>query len=448
MRGRGLALSLVVALVWGCAADGETPAASQPAAQSAPIPSPASGTKADEQTEPPADADAPDPAPAEPLDPTIEAVFARMRPKWDQVLDDPARYRLQLLLTEVQEQPEGAERLTEHAFRVDAEYVYPASAIKTFATITALHTLEELRSTHGRRLGLDSPLAYCSGRTEHCTRSEDESNLDSGLITLGHEIRKMQLVSNNTAFNRLVQFTGMDEMHGILKEMGFEEVRVFHPLWVSSARSEEGLSPAVTITPTRGKKISIPLRERTQMPPKVELPEMMIGVAHLDDDKQRVDEPMDFSVKNWVGLRDFHRLTKAIVLPEHPDTPKLDLDASHLRFLRQAMSEDPLKSENPAYDDEKKSELRFKTMLEGMLRVVPRERITYVNKAGRAYGFHLENAYLRERKSKKAFFITVVLYVNENGVLNDDKYQYDEISRPFLKDLGEALAREFFVSGK
>jgi hypothetical protein len=116
--------------------------------------------------------------------------------------------------------------------------------------------------------------------------------------------------------------------------------------------------------------------------------------------------------------------------------------------LRKAMSEDPLKSENPAYEDEKKSELRYKTMLEGVIRVVPRERVTYVNKAGRAYGFHLENAYLRERKSKRAFFVTVVLYVNDNGVLNDDKYQYDEISRPFLKDLGEALAEEFFVVRK
>jgi hypothetical protein len=366
--------------------------------------------------------------------------------RWDKVLDDPERYRLQLLLTTV-ERSEGEHppRLVEHAFRVDAEYVYPASAIKTFATVAALHQLEELQSKHGRRIGLDSPLTLCSGRSTRCARSEDESNLEGGLITLGHEIRKMQLVSNNTAFNRLVQFAGMDQLHAVLSAMGFDEVRVFHPLWVSKARGDEGLSPALVITPTRGKKVRIPLRERQAMPAVVELPRMQIGKAYLDDDKVLVEEAMDFTPKNWVGLRDFHLLTQAIVLPEHPGLPHLDLEKRHLRFLRRAMREDPLRSTNPVYTDEHKSELRYKTMLEGVLRKHSREHITYLNKAGRAYGFHLENAYLSDRKSKQAFFITVVLYVNDNGVLNDDLYQYDQISRPFLKDLGAALAAELFV---
>ena len=48
------------------------------------------------------------------------------------LMEDPARYRLQVLVTVIA--PKGAEgpRTSEHGYRVDVEYVYPASAIKTF----------------------------------------------------------------------------------------------------------------------------------------------------------------------------------------------------------------------------------------------------------------------------------------------------------------------------
>ena len=35
--------------------------------------------------------------------------------------------------------------------------------------------------------------------------------------------------------------------------------------------------------------------------------------------------------------------------------------------------------------------------------------------------------------------LSAVLYVNADGVLNDDKYEYDSIGFPFLRDLGRRV---------
>lgn len=387
-------------------------------------------------------------------DPFVDGVLDDLRSRWARVLDDPARFRFQFLITEIVEREDAgrdadappAPALVEHSYREDAEYVYPASAIKTFASVAALRKLQRLEADHKRRVNLDTPLAFCRGESTRCRTTDDETNLEGGVITLGHEIRKMQLVSNNTAFNRLMQFVGFDEFHDHMRAMGFTRTFVRHPLWVARPEADPTYTARVELRPARGKAVVIAGRAATQSLPPTKLPGQMVGRAYLDEaqGKARVDAPMDFAAKNFAALRDFHRLTLGIVLPGDPRVPDLGLDARKLKFLRRAMTQDPLESKNPVYTDEKKSALRYKPMLEGVLRVRKPSRIEYVSKAGRAYGFHLENAYIRDRTSGRAFVVTVAIYVNDNGVLNDDLYQYDGVSRPLLKDLGEVLARRVF----
>lgn len=37
------------------------------------------------------------------------------------------------------------------------------------------------------------------------------------------------------------------------------------------------------------------------------------------------------------------------------------------------------------------------------------------------------------------FLLAATLYINADGVLNDDKYEYDTIGFPFLRDLGRRV---------
>jgi hypothetical protein len=37
------------------------------------------------------------------------------------------------------------------------------------------------------------------------------------------------------------------------------------------------------------------------------------------------------------------------------------------------------------------------------------------------------------------FFVSAIVYVNEDQILNDDKYETDEVGLPFFAELGEYL---------
>jgi hypothetical protein len=39
--------------------------------------------------------------------------------------------------------------------------------------------------------------------------------------------------------------------------------------------------------------------------------------------------------------------------------------------------------------------------------------------------------------------VTVTIYTNADGILNDDQYEYATVAEPFLADLGEWVARRW-----
>ena len=60
-------------------------------------------------------------------------------------------------------------------------------------------------------------------------------------------------------------------------------------------------------------------------------------------------------------------------------------------------------------------------------------------KVGMAYGFLIDNAYIIDTDNNIEFFLTASVYSNNNETLNDDRYEYDEITLPFMAELGTQI---------
>lgn len=349
-------------------------------------------------------------------------------------LSDPEEFRIQIVVTTF-------DPLAEYRYRADAEYVFPASSIKTFAAVAALLALQELQE-QGHPVDLHTPLRWC--RRDRCDVQHDRSNLAGGTITLGHEIRKMQLVSDNYAFNRLYDFVGHRELNETVWALGFPDVRIKHRMYGRLDERSRRTTPRIEMHPPGADPVVIPRRvsDLPLSPHPIEGVE--VGRKHYDHRMRLHDGPLDFGNKNHSAVTDLHRLTLALNRPDVPGIPQLPLSDEHRAFLLQAMSEDPLASTNPVYRN-KKEHLRYKLLIKGVMRVIPLERIRYVAKSGRAYGFHSDSAYIEDTATGRAIAVTTVVHANDDGIVGDDVYIYDELSRPFFKDLGEVLAREFLV---
>ncbi len=61
------------------------------------------------------------------------------------------------------------------------------------------------------------------------------------------------------------------------------------------------------------------------------------------------------------------------------------------------------------------------------------------NKAGDAYGYLIDNAYIIDFEHKIEFMLSAVIHANTDGIYNDGKYEYLTLGYPFMRNLGQLI---------
>ncbi|GAB4562881.1 MAG: hypothetical protein Tsb0020_11570 [Haliangiales bacterium] len=368
----------------------------------------------------------------------------RAQPERMAIALDPAQakaHRVQVLVSFVQNDGDDGPRLERHGFRVDAEYFYPASAIKLGAAVAALELVQSLAAA-GHRVKVDTPLIYHPLFDGEELDTDDSSNLRGGRITVRHLIRQTIIVSSNHAFNRLYELVGHQALNRSMRAAGLEHSYFLHRLsrWLSP---EENLRTPRVDFDTRAGTVTVPERTSELEIRHFGIPGLEVGASYIDSATDReIAAPMSFARKNRMTLVDLQDL---LVMVTRPDIklgrPGFQLTRRHRRLLMRALREYPSESKNPVFEGDEYRAERFKHLLPGLLRVVPEDELTIFSKAGKAYGFTIENAYVVPARGRRGFFLTTVIYTNPNQRLNDNDYTYDEVGDPFIHDLTELIAR-------
>jgi hypothetical protein len=382
------------------------------------------------------------PAPSIVADEPLRSLLARSS-ELPAMLERPEERRIQIVLGLLETGADGRPTLRQSSFRAGAEYFYPASSVKFFAAIAALEKLADMRRETGVPISRDTPLwLYPLFPGEPLVR-EDPSHLAAPTVTVGHEIRKLAVVSDNEAFNRLYELVGQDGLAASLARAGIPDARIVHRLDEFRSPEENRWYPRVDFL--GGVFVhAIPERRSEPLPPPSGDPPagLLVGDVFYRGD-ERVEGPLDFSGKNRIALTDLQRGLCKLVRPDADcgGGGSFALEPDDRAFLVEAMSMLPAECTDPRFDPAEHPVGEIKLILSGLQRIQSREKWRYVDKTGWAYGFSIENAYVEDTRTGAGFFLAAVLYTNADGVLNDDEYDYEAVADPFFADLGEVIAR-------
>jgi hypothetical protein len=326
-------------------------------------------------------------------------------------------------------------------YREDAEYLYPASAIKIVPAIAVLsHWSEGGAGTPP----LDAPLLFSDRQADdafgHTLRVGGYRPQ-----SLADHLEAMLVESSNGSFNALYELAGPVAQNEPFHRGGFPSIRVIHRLSGYNLPKELALYlPSVAWMRGGERVVWRPERSVASLPASsIRLPREEIGVGYLEANSGlRVEAPMSFAMKNGVTLADLQRLLVALFheLPE-TDTARLPALSTASASLMLSLMRGPLADKDGVSAESR--EARFKPMLPGLLALgIERSQIDYTNKAGRAYGFHLDNA--RIRIGDRVAYVTVGMLANSDGVFNDDRYDYDALSFPALRAVGAMVGSKLF----
>ncbi|WP_165903872.1 serine hydrolase [Hymenobacter gummosus] len=372
------------------------------------------------------------------------------------VLADPAAHRLQLIYTQIRRDAQGRPSFRSYTFRLrPREYFYPASTVKLPAAAAALEWLHfgtsmadivvrvgmappGQRYTVPRR---NTPLQIDSAYAGQ-TRVLADSTAPAGRPTIEHYIRKVLLVSDNDAFNRLYEYTGQRALNRLLRVHGYRRSRIIHRLSVGDAEpGSRYTNPFRFSIDSAGtaKTLRQPPRYNSGPLPRLRAGHYRVGRAYLQGGR-RVEQSFDFSTKNNFPLREQQRVLQALLFPQAgARRQRFSLDSADYPFLRKYLSLPPRLSQYPRYDAKEYPDNYAKFLLVGGPPAALPEGVRIYNKIGQAYGFLIDNACIVDSLRGVEFMLSAVVYCNQDGVLNDDQYDYDTVGLPFLRRLGQLV---------
>jgi len=359
------------------------------------------------------------------------------------LLAQAKEHRLEIVLGTLEPAAGGGVRLVQDGFRLDAEYFYPASTVKLFGVVAALERLAELRRETGLAIDADTALVVHPLFDDDVLEDADPSNRKGGTITVGHLLRKILLVSDNAAFNTLYELVGQDRLAATLRRAGLERARVVHRLSELRSPDENRRFPRIDLVGD-GFVFTLPERTSAPLPPAPPVGGLRVGEGY-ETETGRVEQPMDFAAKNFVPLSELQRGLCMVVRPDADCGGRgFALSAADRARVVEAMTAWPRQSTNPAYDPAEYPDESCKYFLPGLERVLAKGRLRVANKCGDGYGFLTDNAWIVDAESGRGFFLAATLYANADGILNDDQYEYETVSKPFMADLAEAVARSLW----
>ncbi len=372
---------------------------------------------------------------AAPWDGSLESLLASQPGRFATVMQDPERHRVQIIYTRIDRDADNRPSFRSFRYRADAdEYFYPASTVKL---PTAALALEKLNTLGIAGLDRDTPMLTGTD-AEFQTEALVDPTSASGLPSVGHYVRKILLVSDNDAFNRLYEFLGQRPLNESLKARGFEHTRIIHRLEIAlDVAANQATNPVrfvtddVTVYEQAGQRSEVSFVGASPQP---------LGRAEIVDGV-RLERPKDFAEKNAYPLQDLHDTVQVLMFPDSmPAERRFALTDDDYRFLRRYMSMYPGESGIDAYADPAEyPEGYVKFLLYGGDEPRIPESIRIFNKVGDAYGFLTDAAYVVDFDNGIEFLLAATVYTNENQTFNDNDYEYDEIGLPFLRDLGQAI---------
>jgi hypothetical protein len=355
-------------------------------------------------------------------------------PLFDSVLSKREALNIQIIYTRIDRDKSGVPHFTDHFFGVDDQrYYYPASTVKLPIAILALQKLNELHIE-----GLNKFSTMITGADGHSqTPVQNDPTSPDGRPSIAQYIRKILLVSDNDAFNRLYEFLGQEYINNTLHQMGFKDVQIIHRLGISLSEADNRYTNPISFYDTAGQLLYQKPAELSRLEYAVR--NTKIGNGYLKDG-QLVNEPFDFSKKNRLPLTTLHQLLRAVIFPGSvPSEKRFNLTEEDYQFLRRYMGLTPGESGLAAYDSSEYFDTYVKFMFYGAEKNTLIPYIRELNKPGDAYGFLIDAGYIADFRNNIEFFASAVIYCNSDGILNDDKYDYATIGLPFMKNLGRTL---------
>jgi hypothetical protein len=311
-------------------------------------------------------------------------------------------------------------------------YFYPASTVKLPLILLSLEKLKQL-GIHG--LDKFTPMFHDSLYSGQESVTEDTTS-QTCLPSIAHYAKKILVVSDNDANNRLYEFMGQKASNEILRNKGYT-IRILHRLERSLTPDQNRHTEAVRFIKRDSLIYGQPMMTAYSIP----VDQVLLKVIVYFKNDTLIKKPFDFSYKNFYPLTEQQHLLQALLFPASVDSKKtFDITDKDRKFVLQYMSQLPTETYYPDYAKDTAYYPAYgKYLMFGNDKSSIPTNLRIFNKVGEAYGYLVDNAYIVDFENNIEFMLSAVIATNTDQIYNDNKYELETLGYPFMKNLGQLV---------
>jgi len=366
----------------------------------------------------------------------IKALLYSHPEQFQTLLSSPEQYKIQIFYTRIDRDSSNKIKLTTYSFQPDQYYYYPASLVKLPASLMSLEKINQLAIE-----GLSEYNQMWFDTTCSCSRIQKKGS--NGLYpAMADHLKRILLTSDNESYNHLYDWLGSEYLTDTLRRKGYKSAFIISRYDPECGGNEQLCTNGVVFTDSTGRRIfqsPAHVGVKTYAHPKGTV---RVGYAYLNAANKKVYQPKDFSRTNFITLEQMHQILIGMVLPETvPAAGRFRITEQQRSFLMHYMGMYPRESDIQEYQNPKIYFDGFKKYLlyGGQKNIPTQDSIRIYNIVGQAYGFSSDVAYIVDYKNKVEFFLSATIYTNQDGIINDGRYEYNSVAMPFFKNIGTLI---------
>jgi len=350
------------------------------------------------------------------------------------VLNNPGVYRYQIIYTEINRNKKNNPSFKNYYYNYDSlQYFNPASTVKMPLAFLSLEKINILKDAGVNKY---TAMRFDSGYSKQTVLYKD-STAKNGLPSIAQFIRKAFLVSDNDAYNRMYEFIGQETINRRLNNMGYPDLRITRRFMRMNADENRHTNPISFINEDGSTIYRQAMAFNTDSFDFSHINKM--GRSYLNAEDSLINGPIDFTTANNVTVYHLQQLLQSVLFPKSvPEKQQFYLPKDDYSFLYRYLSQYPSETSYPKYDTSTYYDSYVKFFFKEGGHNMP-DYVRVFNKVGWAYGCLTDVSYVVDFKNKIEFMLTATIYVNSDGVLNDNKYDYETIGWPFMYKLGQAI---------
>ncbi|RZK14585.1 MAG: hypothetical protein EOO56_24630, partial [Hymenobacter sp.] len=252
-------------------------------------------------------------------------------PALARVLSHPTTYQLQLIYTQIDRDAQNVPHFTQHTYHLNPrQYFNPASLVKLPVAILSLEKLHTLPIPINRSTIMSTGAAWRCQTSVPFAAPADSNRL----ATVGNYIKRMLLVSDNLAYNRLYEFLGQKPLNNRLQQLGYPGSRIVRRFAPCDTAANRHTNPIAFHTLTGDTLYKQPAQLNPHTPASP-LGPVFVGRAYKVGNTI-IHQPYNFTTANNLPLPDITAFLQIALFPEAiPATKRPQLTAIDYAFLRQ-----------------------------------------------------------------------------------------------------------------